>query len=481
MLKKISGITLLFLFFCFNLTYALMPSHFSEPISGLSGNAIAELVWDGTWLWAGTVDGVSRTSDGGLNWYTYNSKNGLAYDEVTAMAASDSILWVALAYSTFHQGEPFPFGGGFNKTTDLGNTWKRIQPPQATGAYYKLAFDIAIVDSVVWAACIYGGLLRFWDDDTWENVFVDSFAQQDFEEDNTANNRNNIFFAVIADTFSTDTLFLWTGTCAGIYKFIYTTDDSADTVIGYNTQEDTLSGDFVFALAVQKHQDKKIIWAGTRTDCDGGVFGACKSTDHGQTWEIIPELEGYTVNNYDFQDSMIWAATNSGLKRSKDWGETWEVFNFMEDKDQPDQKVFSTEFYSIKIIGNTIWAGNADGLVKTTDDGDTWKVYRSFVPIGEKGAETAYAYPNPFSSKLFTQVIRIHYKPETDGYVSIKIYDFAMNLVKEIKAGQKMGGIEYDEIWDGKNDQGDVVANGTYFFKVEAPGQTEWGKIVVIK
>jgi len=25
------------------------------------------------------------------------------------------------------------------------------------------------------------------------------------------------------------------------------------------------------------------------------------------------------------------------------------------------------------------------------------------------------------------------------------------------------------------------VANGTYFFKLEAEGQTEWGKIVVIK
>jgi flagellar hook assembly protein FlgD len=44
-----------------------------------------------------------------------------------------------------------------------------------------------------------------------------------------------------------------------------------------------------------------------------------------------------------------------------------------------------------------------------------------------------------------------------------------------------MGGKEYDEIWDGKNDQGNMVANGTYFFKLEAQGQTEWGKIVVIK
>jgi hypothetical protein len=481
MLKRILAVALLFLLLSSALTYALMPYHFSEPLLGLSGNAIAEIVWDGKWLWAGTVDGVSRTSDGGLSWYTYNTKNGLSHNDVTAMATYDSVLWVALAYNKFHQGESYPFGGGFNKTTDYGNTWKRIEPPQATNAYYKLAFDLAIVDSVVWAACIYGGLIRFFDDNTWENVFVDSFAQQDFEEDNTGNNLNNIFFATAADTFSPDTLFMWTGTCAGIYKFVYTTSDSADTVINYNSLEDTLSGNFVFTLAIQKYDDKKVIWVGTRTDCDGGVFDACKSTDDGQTWEIISELEDYAVNNYDFQDSVVWAATNSGLKRSKDLGETWEVLNFMVDKDQPDQRVFSTEFYSVRVVEDTIWAGNADGLVKTTDDGETWKVYRSFVPIGEKGSETAYAYPNPFSPKLFTQVTRIHYKPETDGYVTIKIYDFAMNLVKEIQAGQRMGGKEYDEIWNGKNDQGDMVANGTYFFKLEAEGQTEWGKIVVIK
>jgi len=153
----------------------------------------------------------------------------------------------------------------------------------------------------------------------------------------------------------------------------------------------------------------------------------------------------------------------------------------MEDKDQPDQRIFSTEFYSVRAVGSTVWAGNADGLVKTEDDGDTWKVYRSFVPIGTKGSETVYAYPNPFSPKLFTQVTRIHYRPERDGYVTIKIYDFAMNLVREIKAGQKMAGKEYDEIWDGRNDEDEVVANGTYFLKLEGSGQTEWGKIVVIK
>jgi hypothetical protein len=479
MQKKTLCIAFLFLVLSSPPAHGLLPYHLAEPTSGLAGNAVSEILWDGKWIWVGTVDGVSKTSDGGQSWHTYNTTNGLSYNDVTAMASSGSALWAALAYNRFLEGEPFPFGGGFNKTTDYGNTWKAIRPSQATDGYLKLAFDIAIADSTVWAASVYGGLIRFFNDTTWENVFADSSARKDFEEDSTGNNLNNIFFAAVADTFSRDTTSIWTGTCAGIYQFIFTQSDSADTVINYNSLQHTLSGNFVFTLAVQKYDDKKVIWAGTRTDCQTGTYAASKSTDDGQTWETV--LEGDAVNNFDFNDSVIWAATNSGLKRSKDLGETWEVLNFMEDRDQPDQRILSTEFYSVRVIRDTLWAGNADGLVKTGDDGESWKVYRSFVSVGTKGSETAYAYPNPFSPKLFTQVTRIHYKPKRDGYVTIRIYDFAMNLVKEIESGSREGEQEYDEIWDGKNDEGDVVANGTYFFKVEAKGQTEWGKIVVIK
>ncbi|MFQ6032949.1 MAG: hypothetical protein ACE5K2_08520, partial [Candidatus Zixiibacteriota bacterium] len=83
-------------------------------------------------------------------------------------------------------------------------------------------------------------------------------------------------------------------------------------------------------------------------------------------------------------------------------------------------------------------------------------------------------------------VVRIHYKPRQSGAVTIKIYDFAMNLVTTLVDNQeRVGGEEYNEPWNGRNgkdQKGDIVANGVYFFKVEAPGgQTEWGKLVVLK
>jgi flagellar hook assembly protein FlgD len=58
-----------------------------------------------------------------------------------------------------------------------------------------------------------------------------------------------------------------------------------------------------------------------------------------------------------------------------------------------------------------------------------------------------------------------------------------MNLVITLVDGEhRNGGVDYDEPWDGRNEKGDLVANGVYFFKVEtAGGQTEWGKLVVLK
>jgi flagellar hook assembly protein FlgD len=122
--------------------------------------------------------------------------------------------------------------------------------------------------------------------------------------------------------------------------------------------------------------------------------------------------------------------------------------------------------------------------VRSQDSGDSWDVFRTAVQIGEPGSETAYAYPSPFSPILEGgQITRIHHRPKQSGPVTVKIYDFAMDLVVTLVDGEhRNGDVEYDEPWDGRNEKGNFVANGVYFFKVEAAGgQTEWGKVVVLK
>jgi len=255
---------------------------------------------------------------------------------------------------------------------------------------------------------------------------------------------------------------------------LYNLNSEFDTVLGYSQDSQGLTGDFVVSLAIQQYGGRKIIWAGTQPTYSG-EYGISYTTDDGDSWNTT--LLGDRVWNFAFDDSVIWAATSAGLKRSDDWGASWKVFNSIDG-------IYTTEFSSVAIIGGEVWAGSADGLAWSSDNGNTWDTVRTAVPIGTEGSETAYAYPSPFSPIVEEgQVTRIRYRPKSDGGVTVKIYDFAMQLVKTLEDNQgHLGGVEYEVVWDGRNGKGEIVANGVYFFKVEAPGgQTEWGKVVVLK
>jgi len=647
------------------------------PVEKKLKNSINDIFYNGNLIWVATQNGLQASADFGESWFPYDTSRGLNSNGVCCLAGDTSFFWVGL----YEVVETYPLplfpsltGADFNFTIDSGKTWNASHPQQGqASSFEKFAFDIDVVDTVVWAACGKGGLIRSFDrGETWENVFVDTSAKRRFEQDQLKD--EDIFTSLAIDTFAVDTTIVWAGTRNGVYKFIYTIGDTADTVfhylysasfeggslfgviewpfvalsieiqryegkkviwvagywfqgfhppgelvhpityrstdgggswetylegiqvrdfafldsvvwvatdeglkkstdggdnwstfeivdsasgelmipsyftsvcvvsdtldtilfvgsmdglarsrddgltwgvtrfaasfkkaiwagsaagiykfiynyrdvfdtvLNYNSFMHNITGDWVVSLAIQTFGGKKVVWAGTQPTYSGG-YGVSFTTDDGDTWNVT--LEGDRVWNFAFHDSVIWSATSSGLKRSYDGGKSWEVFNFMQDKDEITRnRIFSSEFTSVAIIGGEIWAGNADGLVKSSDNGTSWDVIRTAVPIGTKGSETAYAYPSPFSPIIEGGgVVRIHHKPRRDGPVTIKIYDFAMNLVKTVVDGeQRYGGVEYDEPWDGKNEKGDLVANGVYFFRVDAPGgQTEWGKIVILK
>ena len=71
-----------------------------------------------------------------------------------------------------------------------------------------------------------------------------------------------------------------------------------------------------------------------------------------------------------------------------------------------------------------------------------------------------------------------------DGAVTISIYDFANQLVRELWIDEPIeAGVPYTTVasWDGFNGKGDLVAIGTYFYVIEySNGDTDWGKIAVI-
>ena len=152
-----------------------------------------------------------------------------------------------------------------------------------------------------------------------------------------------------------------------------------------------------------------------------------------------------------------------------------------------DPCVYTEEYYSTAYHNGTLWAGTGDGLAKTTNNGISWKIYRTYPVPGDKNKLYSYPYPNPFSPTRFNRIgedgnVRIQYNTLKDTEISIYVYNFAMKLVKTVVKNKfRAGGSDYSEVWNGKDDYGRKVANGTYFYKLVQKGEkTLYGKIVII-
>ena len=89
-------------------------------------------------------------------------------------------------------------------------------------------------------------------------------------------------------------------------------------------------------------------------------------------------------------------------------------------------------------------------------------------------------YPNPFNPETL-----IPFQLAKDSIVRITIYDSTGKQVKLIDLGQLVAG-NYVEpgkaiLWDGKTDNGELVASGSYFYQIESENYREIRKMVIAK
>ena len=83
------------------------------------------------------------------------------------------------------------------------------------------------------------------------------------------------------------------------------------------------------------------------------------------------------------------------------------------------------------------------------------------------------AYPNPFSNET-----KIEFSLETSEHVKVLVYSINGQLIKEIISGNNIGEGKFQVIWDGKDNSGVEMANGTYLYKIIGDfGTTKSGKL----
>jgi photosystem II stability/assembly factor-like uncharacterized protein len=436
----------------------------SQPLSGLKSNSITDIiVVDENTIWLGTGKGISKTEDAGKTWQTYNEKNGIGRGGVSAFAIKDSLIWVATAFDTLILEEHEPAGGGLSYSTDYGETWNHIDQPFPRSDWTiinNVTYDIAIIDSTVWIASFGGGLMKSSDmGKTWVVRPPDNY---NFNPDQYLNHRVFSLLAV-GDT-------LWVGTAEGI-NVSYDAGKTWNTQFTHQNQEQPISGNFVVSLALQQIGDRQIIWAGTANAEDPDEFRATSWTeDGGIAWKTA--LESKFAWNFTFDGEIVYAATDSGLWKSPDAGETWDVFPQIVD-DVVREKFYTIEYYSVGVTPNKVlWVGSADGLAYSNDNGLNWNILRAFIKPGLEGEPRVYAYPNPFSSLRHNLIggdgfIRFQFNTNTTTRAKVRIFDFAMDLITTIDDGQTYPAGDWSIAWNGKTADGKLLANGVYFYQLD--------------
>lgn len=84
-------------------------------------------------------------------------------------------------------------------------------------------------------------------------------------------------------------------------------------------------------------------------------------------------------------------------------------------------------------------------------------------------------YPNPFNSTT-----KIDFTLAKSGFVNMTIYNLLGRRVRTLVSEQVSSGYK-SVLWDGKNEEGEEVTSGIYFYKIQAGYLTQVKKIVLLK
>ncbi len=85
------------------------------------------------------------------------------------------------------------------------------------------------------------------------------------------------------------------------------------------------------------------------------------------------------------------------------------------------------------------------------------------------------AFPNPMNP---TATIR--FSIGAPGRAMLRIFDVSGRVIRTL-VDENMPAGDYQRTWDGKNDRGDRVASGVFFYQLDAPGFSSAKKIVILQ
>jgi hypothetical protein len=501
-----------------------------DTFNTIRQNSVSIMAAFGDTLWISPA--LNRNIGNAVDWFYPENAVEITNGEgrVFSLSLAQDTVIAGLGFSAESPDGFVPSGYGFYTSIDGGESWKFIdfpldsEPPSScepAAETYDPICDIEFqygdetytrirttvpqqsppysVDSkgdVIFAAVWASGLLRSTDfGDSWEKVILPPSSVDNFNPDedyqwtssysgeiinryDPRGDNNLLGFGVLIDSQDR----LWFGSAGGINisenALTAPTDKISWKHISFNSTSDGLLGDWI--ITIKEDPQTNRIWLTNWIADQPQEQGLVYTDDVGESFTQV--LKGERINDVGFKDGYIFAAGDNGLFISEDGGKSW-----IKSPQIKSPNTFikpSAQYFTVASTTERVWIGTDDGIASTNDYGFSWEITRVDFPLsgGNRYAPDArevstYAYPNPFSPTVH-EVIRIKFEVEQQGNVRIRIFDFGMNLVREVENGS-FGPGTYEAVWDGVDGKGRKVANAPYLYIIETKGREINGKILV--
>ena len=128
------------------------------------------------------------------------------------------------------------------------------------------------------------------------------------------------------------------------------------------------------------------------------------------------------------------------------------------------------------------WLAQAQGLDLTDARTQRGLIFLEQLLAALVPQETALLpnYPNPFNPETW-----IPYQLANDADVTLIIYDTKGTPVRQFDLGYQSAGFYTARTkaayWDGRNENGESVASGVYFYQLQAEDYTDLRRMVIVK
>ena len=102
------------------------------------------------------------------------------------------------------------------------------------------------------------------------------------------------------------------------------------------------------------------------------------------------------------------------------------------------------------------------------------------VSLTPRETELLANYPNPFNPETW-----IPYRLAEDAFVTLTIYDLSGQVVRTLEVGHRIASAYENRskaiYWDGRNEVGEQVASGVYFYNLSTGNYSATRKMLVVK